>query len=379
MWLFNHYFLFRHLDARVYKSFSRPCGAYVSLSITTIQRREGSDRCLVGAERGRDIDTRQKVRREMQTSDLLLKHPDTTLLTYVRRYMKHLKYAYKTTPDLLLKHLDETLVTYVQKQLKHLKYTLETLAKTYATSRWNTCKHTSGKTYETSEHTLEIYMYIHCNIPIYFCNIQMKYLKHLKYTFATWAFNAMSSCCLDKWRLVVVELDGGRCRSSCANDTIADGTTSHKTHALVCLLEHPSWRLASSVETAAASRQLGEVRLRRHGRSEHGREVEAGVRDEAVRWGRAARWRDEREQRPLASGKTRPSVWTPGWNHYPLNFSFRDCKSWALFDFDNTNISDFGKNRRITYSLPYGQTRNILPKNHYNRFSLLCPVIWNYS
>jgi hypothetical protein len=85
--------------------------------------------------------------------------------------------------------------------------------------------------------------------------------------------------------LVVVELDDGKCRSLCANDTVVDRTTSRKTHALVCLLEHSSWRLASSVETTTASRQLGEVQLWRHGRSEHGREVEAGVRDEAARWG----------------------------------------------------------------------------------------------
>jgi hypothetical protein len=46
------------------------------------------------------------------------------------------------TPDLLLKHLDATLATYVSRQMKHSKYSSETLAKTpqnhcktYATSR----------------------------------------------------------------------------------------------------------------------------------------------------------------------------------------------------------------------------------------------------
>ena len=32
------------------------------------------------------------------------------------------------------------------------------------------------------EHTLETYVYSHCNmcsIPIYFCNIKIKYLQHL--------------------------------------------------------------------------------------------------------------------------------------------------------------------------------------------------------
>ena len=35
----------------------------------------------------------------------------------------------------------------------------------------------------------------------------MKHLKYLKYKLATCAFSAMSHCCSDKWRLVVVELD----------------------------------------------------------------------------------------------------------------------------------------------------------------------------
>jgi hypothetical protein len=34
------------------------------------------------------------------------------------------------TPDLLLKHLDTTLATYVSSQMKHLKHASETLAKT---------------------------------------------------------------------------------------------------------------------------------------------------------------------------------------------------------------------------------------------------------
>jgi hypothetical protein len=49
--------------------------------------------------------------------DLLLKHPDVTLLTYVWRQIKHMKHASETlapTPDLLLKHPDETLATYVR-------------------------------------------------------------------------------------------------------------------------------------------------------------------------------------------------------------------------------------------------------------------------
>jgi hypothetical protein len=49
-----------------------------------------------------------------------------------------MKYAYETlvaTLDLLSKHPDETLATYVRKQQKHLEHTSETLAKTYTISR----------------------------------------------------------------------------------------------------------------------------------------------------------------------------------------------------------------------------------------------------
>jgi hypothetical protein len=45
-----------------------------------------------------------------------LNHPDAKLATYVRRQMKHMKHASETlaaTPDLLLKHPDEILATYV--------------------------------------------------------------------------------------------------------------------------------------------------------------------------------------------------------------------------------------------------------------------------
>jgi hypothetical protein len=39
------------------------------------------------------------------------------------------------TPDLLLKHSDATLATYIRRQMKHLKHTSETLVKTLE----NTC------------------------------------------------------------------------------------------------------------------------------------------------------------------------------------------------------------------------------------------------
>ena len=63
-------------------------------------------------------------------------------------------------------------------------------------------------------------MYNHCNIcniPIYFYNIHTKYWQHTSetsetletyaYTFAICVFSAISTCCLDDWRLVNAELN----------------------------------------------------------------------------------------------------------------------------------------------------------------------------
>jgi hypothetical protein len=74
---------------------------------------------LPGGGRG---DTEEKARQQKSedreaTPDLLLKHLNATLATYVRRQMKHMKHASETltaTPDLLLKHPNETLTTYVR-------------------------------------------------------------------------------------------------------------------------------------------------------------------------------------------------------------------------------------------------------------------------
>jgi hypothetical protein len=69
-----------------------------------------------------------------------------------------------------------------EKQMKHWEHMLAT---TIATSR---------STFATS-------IRITCNIPL-------KHLKHFKHTLATYVFSATSTCCLDDWRLVGVELDG---------------------------------------------------------------------------------------------------------------------------------------------------------------------------
>jgi hypothetical protein len=100
------------------------------------------------------------------------------------------------------------------------------------------------------EHTLETYVYSHCNmcnIPIYLCNIDIKHLQHtpetseiLKTSLVTCAFSVISPFCLDEWRLVIAELDTGT--------KVSGGGTSHEASPLACLLEHLLWRLAESVE-----------------------------------------------------------------------------------------------------------------------------------
>jgi hypothetical protein len=86
----------------------------------TSRRGGGKDVQLALGGGGGDIEAKvrqQKSEDRDATPDLLLKHPDTTLATYVLRQMKHMKYAPETlaaTIDLLLEHPDETLATYVQ-------------------------------------------------------------------------------------------------------------------------------------------------------------------------------------------------------------------------------------------------------------------------
>jgi hypothetical protein len=74
----------------------------------------------------------------------------------------------------------------------------------------------------------------------------MKHLKCLKYMLATWAFNAMSSCCLNEYRLVIVELnadtevDGGAWSSSWGS-SVGNSLTGqlHTMLTLSFLLEYP--------------------------------------------------------------------------------------------------------------------------------------------
>jgi hypothetical protein len=50
------------------------------------------------------------------TPDLLLKYPHTTLATYKKGQIKHLKHAYETLAKTIenhCKHLDKTFATYV--------------------------------------------------------------------------------------------------------------------------------------------------------------------------------------------------------------------------------------------------------------------------
>jgi hypothetical protein len=112
----------------------------------------------------------------------------------------------------------------------------------------------------------------------------MKNLKHLKHMLATWAFNGMSSCCFDELRLVVVEVDGGVWSSLCGGGTSNSpmGRLHTKLTALACLLEHPLWRLAGSVEVAAANGPTEASTAVQCGVT--GSVVEVAARDRATGW-----------------------------------------------------------------------------------------------
>ena len=80
-------------------------------------------------------------------------------------------------------------------QMKHLQHSMkipETLALQH--SKWNTCN-IRLKQINHLEHTLETYVYSHynmCNIPIYFCNIDIQHLQHTSEsskTLETYSFN----------------------------------------------------------------------------------------------------------------------------------------------------------------------------------------------
>jgi hypothetical protein len=66
---------------------------------TPASRREGGGRgCPVGAGRRRHRGEGEATESEERyaTTDLLLKHPDATLATYILRQMKHIKHASET-------------------------------------------------------------------------------------------------------------------------------------------------------------------------------------------------------------------------------------------------------------------------------------------
>jgi hypothetical protein len=84
----------------------------------------------------------------------------------------------------------------------------------------HTCNVLLEKQMKHFEQTLATYVYCHCNIPIYFCNIHMKHLQYTSETLETYACNmyfqqnlvggwtehctAVSGC------VVIVEEDGSR-------------------------------------------------------------------------------------------------------------------------------------------------------------------------
>jgi hypothetical protein len=132
-----------------------------------------------------------------------------------------------------MQHPDETFANIHMKTFETYACNMHVYAtsrSTIATSRQNTCN-ISLEQMKHLEHTLETYVYSYynmCNIPIYFCNIDIQHLQHTLETskiletyycsmrfqhrnillqYAVYAFSVASACCLD--RLVDAELDAG--------------------------------------------------------------------------------------------------------------------------------------------------------------------------
>jgi hypothetical protein len=88
------------------------------------------------------------------------------------------------------------------------------------------------------KHTLETYMYSHCNmcnISIYLCNIKMKYLKHLKHSYNmgfAWTNGAtpVQRATTANGPRCVIAARATRRRAWCHTNLVS----------LACLLEHPS-------------------------------------------------------------------------------------------------------------------------------------------
>ena len=106
--------------------------------------------------------------------------------------LKHLQNTRKKLENMCVaianmsKHQDETLAAYIWKHLKHLHIYGKSRS-SFAPSKWHICN-TRLKQMKHSEHTLETYVYSHCNmcnISIYFCNILMKHLQHTSKTSET--------------------------------------------------------------------------------------------------------------------------------------------------------------------------------------------------
>jgi hypothetical protein len=109
------------------------------------------------------------------------------------------------TLNLLLKHLDTTVATYKRRQMKHLKQVSETLAKTSKKTFENHCKYMQHPNETLASirmkhlKTLEIYA---CNMHVYAtfistfatsrqntCNIHLERMKHLQHTLETYVYS----------------------------------------------------------------------------------------------------------------------------------------------------------------------------------------------
>jgi hypothetical protein len=163
--------------------FARSHGTCVVPNATSIEKRE---KAVIAQSTSRgDPETKPVESEEGDVApDLFLKHSDATLVTNVRRQMKHLKHASETFAKTPEKHLKS-----LQKHTQHPYKTLANMCETYATCKLtydkNTCNIYVKKQMKHCEQKPATYVYNHCNIcniSLYFCNTHKKHLQHTSKT-----------------------------------------------------------------------------------------------------------------------------------------------------------------------------------------------------
>jgi hypothetical protein len=155
---------------------------FINIHMQQLQHTKDYDRCNIWNKHQKHLRKRLKT---IKNYCKHMQHPDKIIANI---HMQHLKHMLATCmyicniPTKHLQHSSETDETFRNIHLKHTCIVITTCA--------------------TSQYTFARSIYNTCSIPL-------KHLKYLKHTIVTFAFSVPSACCLNKRRLVDVDLDTG--------------------------------------------------------------------------------------------------------------------------------------------------------------------------